>query len=246
MKTAMPKKSRARSNINVGRWSAYALAGAATAVAASNDADATIYYSGPVNAQLTFANPRFQLQTLGTHPSFSTIIHLPGTHDLGFLSNVPRIGHSSFGIAQIADLEPRLHEKVVGTIANGYPYASKLAAGVNIPAIATSKFKPDHLYLASGYSSVNGKWKTPGTGFLAFEFQRTGDGEQYGWVRITMGSAPQYPFTVVDYAFGSPGQAIVTGEEVAPSPEPATLGLLAVGAAGVLAMRTGRRHKAVA
>ncbi len=46
MKNPRRKKSRARSSIHVGRWSAYALAGAATAVAASNDADAVIYYSG--------------------------------------------------------------------------------------------------------------------------------------------------------------------------------------------------------
>ena len=41
------KKSRKKScAINVGRWMSYAAAGAATAMVATNDAEATIWYSG--------------------------------------------------------------------------------------------------------------------------------------------------------------------------------------------------------
>ena len=47
------KKSRTKScAVNVGRWMSYAAAGAVTAMAASNEAEATIYYSGVINFKI--------------------------------------------------------------------------------------------------------------------------------------------------------------------------------------------------
>ena len=41
--------------VNVGRWMSYAAAGAMTAMAATNDAEAAIFYSGPLNTAINHA-----------------------------------------------------------------------------------------------------------------------------------------------------------------------------------------------
>ena len=50
------KKSRKSCAVNVGRWVSYAAAGAVTAMAASNDAEAAILYSGPLNIHVDHAH----------------------------------------------------------------------------------------------------------------------------------------------------------------------------------------------
>ena len=46
-------------------------------------------------------------------------------------------------------------------------------------------------------------------------------------------------YVLDDYAFGSPGEAITAGQ----TPEPASLGLLAIGGVGVLAMCRARKRQ---
>ena len=59
---------------------------------------------------------------------------------------------------------------------------------------------------------------------------------EFGWARITMDGTIANTFTLVDYAWGDPGQQIATGQ----IPEPGSLALLAIGAAGLLAWRRQR------
>lgn len=77
------------------------------------------------------------------------------------------------------------------------------------------------------------------TGFIGFKFD-VANGTQYGWVRINVDTgAPTHEFTVVDYASGDPGQRILTGQTSVPD-SGGSLGLLAIGCAGLLAWRAQR------
>ncbi len=88
----------------------------------------------------------------------------------------------------------------------------------------------------------NRKWSANGTGFLGFEFKIGANPEQYGWARVTMSGGYKHEMKIVDYAYGTPGQAIAAGQTV-PVPEPATLGMFAAGALGLLAIRGSQRRK---
>jgi len=125
--------------------------------------------------------------------------------------------------------------------------ASKLAGGVNV---STEVFNARagqnvnimaeaHVNIAS--TKLYGKWTAGGTGFLGFKFNN-GAGVQYGWARVTLTGPRFYDMTLVDYAYGTVGQKIATGQE-ALVPEPAALSLLAAGALGVLAARGWRARK---
>jgi hypothetical protein len=120
-----------------------------------------------------------------------------------------------------------------------YPYVSKLAANVNPAAhgfvTGANGFFTSFGTLAFRGGYGNDQWLDPGTGFIGFRFN-TGAGVQYGWVRITMNGSPLNSFTMVDYAWADPGETILTGQ----IPEPGSLGLLALGALGLVAWRKQR------
>ena len=121
--------------------------------------------------------------------------------------------------------------------------ASELTLGQNIstrPFVTINRivyssgtFASPTGYLAGG--SAYGHWRNGGTGFLGFKFDN-GGGAQYGWVRVTMGPTPNDSFTVVDYAYGGISEHIFAGQV----PEPGSLGLLALGGAGLLVWRKRR------
>jgi hypothetical protein len=67
-----------------------------------------------------------------------------------------------------------------------------------------------------------------------------GNGVQYGWARISMDGPILNSYTVVDYAYADPGETLVAGQV----PEPGSLGLLAVGAVGLLLWRNKKAKRA--
>ena len=87
----------------------------------------------------------------------------------------------------------------------------------------------------------NSQWVGAGLmGFIGFKFD-AGNGTQYGWARVRMDSGPSAnTYTLIDYAFADPGENIATGQV----PEPGSLGLLALGGAGLLAWRKRRKKEA--
>jgi hypothetical protein len=220
--------------INKSRWAAYTMAGAATALVGARSADGTIIYSGLINQHFDAApGPlpgslhTFQLDQPGDYFILQHVRHQPD----------PAIGSAVFGLVGI------LSAGFVGlaTVVGGktYAYASKLAFGQHISAghflAATASFPG---YLAAGHGFPNSQWLNAGTGFIGFKFNG-GAGVQYGWARVTMDSGlPDlgHTFTLVDYAFGDPGQQILTGQTSVPE-SGSSLGLLALGAVGVLALR---------
>jgi hypothetical protein len=125
----------------------------------------------------------------------------------------------------------------------GFPKAQRLNFGDPIPNGLEFTFDTFTMLLAKRrpYGKDFGNWTPDGTpGFLGVRFDISGD-THYGWVRVgvTFGSTS---FRIVDWAYNStPGEALKAGE---PIPEPSTLSLMALGAAGLLALRRRRNQKA--
>lgn len=219
-------------NVSQTRWIAYATAGAATAVAGAGTAEASIHYSGMINQVINAPNSQS-----------SAVFHFalaPGASFSPFFFRV----NASEGIAAVG-----VHGAVSGGLngfLSGYPYLSRLAAGVNPAAHGfvtpgSSAFFPGYGTLAFRAGYANSQWLAPGEGFVGIRFN-TGAGVQYGWARLIMSGSPDNHYTLVDYAWGDVGDAIVTGQ----IPEPGSLALLAVGAAGLLAWRRQRAKAAKA
>ncbi len=213
------------------RWLAYATAGAASALGCAASADANIIYSGPIDH--TFNAPPggnsvayFQLDAPG-HSFFGLHIRFAdGVH-----------GGAEFFLKVTPSLETGA---VAGFVGNGFDmfqYASKLYSGQNI---STRPFVTRYGFLGIPIG-VNGQWQQPGTGFVGFRFDG-GAGVQYGWARIHVDGQPGNTFTLIDYAFADPGEGITAGQTTSASvPDSGgSLGLLALGCAGLLAWRARR------
>lgn len=232
MKSQLFRSRKANVQVSSNRWVAYATAGAATAVAGASTAEASIHYSGVINQVINAPNSQS-----------SAVFHFnlaPGASFSPFFFRV----NSGSGIAGMG-----IHGAVSGMLNGflaGYPYVSKLGAGVN-PAThgfvtpGTSAFFPGYGTLAFRGGYVNSQWLSAGIGFVGFKFN-TGAGVQYGWIRLDMSGSPDNHYTMVDYAWGDVGDTILTGQ----IPEPGSLALLAVGAVGLLAWRKQRAKGAKA
>ncbi len=220
--TSLRKRDRLKAtSIKSTRWAAYAAAGAAAAAAASS-ADADIFYSGTINQAFDAApgNSVVQMFQLGAAGNFFTLQQRRGTSS----------GSAFFRIQGAASARFAGFNASTGS-SSSHPYVSKLAFGDNIAGAQFINQFPGQMALNTGYD--NSQWLSAGTGYVGFKFD-TGAGTEYGWVRITMDSgSPVNSFTVVDYAYGSPGENLSIGQV----PEPGSLGLLALGGVGLIAWR---------
>jgi hypothetical protein len=226
MKTRKLRRNRLTS-LSTSRWAAYATAGAATAIAGVNSAEAAIHYSGVLNVPVPTGE--------GTPDNFA----LDNGAQIRF-ANI--FTTSSRGIALFRIEGAAVSNMFVGSATGNFRYPSNLAAGANIAAGPFAAMNANFFAtLAYGNGFVHSKFLAAGTGFIGFRFNG-GSGIEYGWARVTMDGASGNGFTVVDYAWGDVGTAITAGQTTA-VPEPASLGLLAVGATGLLLWRK-RRAKA--
>jgi hypothetical protein len=126
------------------------------------------------------------------------------------------------------------------------PAAARLGKGSPIQGFTTG---PAGVLAARGCCSVanQGNWfpsspaSTSGPararGYLGFEFGPKG-GEHVGWVAMSVvASGVDFAAHITGYAYDTvPGQTIKAGQ-TSPVPEPPTLSLLALGAAGLIALR---------
>lgn len=228
-KTSFRRKSATVTN---SRWAAYAAAGAATAVAGTHSAEADITYSGLINRHLDasageVSRAFFQLDQPG-NSIYARHVRSEYEGPIG-------------GSAVFFAFPTVVSGAVAGIGVGGSYYASKLAFG---QIISTRPFIRAGFGggLALYYGYPNSQWVEPGIGFAGFRFNG-GTGVQYGWARISMDGAPENSFTLIDYAFGDVGDRITAGQTAVPD-SGGSLGLMAIGCAGLLAWRARRSDAA--
>ena len=209
------------------RWVAYAAAGAATALAGSQSAEAAIHYSGRVN----------ELFLVGDADSFK--LDRPG--------DFFRLSHTSYGYGAndkfaIFGIASAAFRGFLDIFTNRH-YVSKLTFGQPI-SMGNFQHPP-------GFLVDNGnphQWN-PGQGFIGFRFNN-GAGVQYGWARIKISGVPHYDFVLLDYAYADPGERLTAGQTLEntssdwQAPDQGSLGGLALGAVGLLAWRNSRSRTA--
>ncbi len=235
--------------ITSSRWCAYAAASVASAFTCANT-EAAIHYSGKIDLGFGIFKDRsvhFKLDRPGdsfflqhsddlsgrrSYSGFARfgITGLAGASFAGFLNTATRYGCSSMEVFYVSKL-PR-NELISGRAFTAAPYGFMAGFGS-----------------ICGFSF--GQWATsPDHGFIGFKFNN-GNGDQYGWIRIRMfGSQQFHPFQLVDYAYADPGESIRAGqrsgnetvseEDDEVIPTEGSLGVVALGAAGLLAWRKRR------
>ena len=189
------------------RWVAYAAAGAATALAGSQSAEAAIHYSGRVNELFTVGHAdNFKLDRPGDFFRLSHTSYGYGANDK----------FAIFGIASAA------FRGFLDIFTNRH-YVSKLTFG---QPISMGNFIQQYPQRAGGFMVHYGnphQWGIPGYGFIGFRFNN-GAGVQYGWARIKMSGVPDYDFVLLDYAYADPGERLRAGQTledtVTPTPTP--------------------------
>jgi hypothetical protein len=224
-------RNRKPASIAKTRWTAYAMAGVATAFLGSNCAEGEIHYSG-------LPSMRFPPRKDG-----SRVLHLgPGSvlfsHDY----------RDAFGTgeAQIFINNSPCQLSVAGhSVGSSDGYVSKLTFGQNISShLFGLNCGADQGFLA--VSNDIGYWTDPGMGFIGFRVKKS-TGFQYGWVRVRMTGGPQNGFALLDYAYADPGEAITAGQRSSNehvTPAEGSLGWFALGAVGLLAWRKSRSRMA--
>ncbi len=232
-----------RTTIANSRWAAYAAAGAASALGGAGAAEAEIHYSGIVNHPFpgdnqvssayfpleSGANLWFQHFNLGTEGAARVELLGPGGRAGGSIGGL--VGQFVlYGGFYVSNLAPRLS-------------LTQLRFGAYCRY--TSSGSELHCFGGTiGYSErPNGKFRRAGKGYIGFTFDN-GNGPQYGWARIKTDGARDYRFVLLDYAWADPGESIQVGQKRSKDAQSLTksgsLGLLALGSAGLLAWRKKR------
>ncbi len=224
------------------RWIAYAAASAATALTSSRSAEAEIHYSGLVRHEFPGSN---------SAATFAL--------DNGVFIRAVKASHVNRGVGFAAlQMSNVIHSSFVGPLgiigfSTYIGYFSKLAQGLTLSGLdftynCSHTRSPDCFGGFIGYGSYpQNQFTTAGRGFIGFRFDR-GAGLQYAWIRVKDSGNPNHRFILIDYAWGDPGDSLSTGQkssspEAEVVPDSGSLGLLAVGGAGLLAWRK-RRAKA--
>ncbi len=243
------RPSRRRiTNVSHSRWLAYATAGIATSLGGANSAEGTIHYSGPINQRFLgcegggrafpLAQPGnfFHLadgvefcSTSYGGGAYFRIVGLAGASFAGFYNTACK-NHNLYGLDSVSRLER-------GDLISNKPFVPGGQRG--IIALETR--------CSTGGGNWVGQFDGKGLGFIGFKFNN-GGGDQYGWARIEMqnGLNRNQNFKLLDYAYGDVGDSIAAGQKSghAMVTGEGSLGLLALGAVGLLAWRKSRSQAA--
>jgi hypothetical protein len=227
IKIMRDKRARWRNpaRIATSQWLAYGTAGAATALAATV-AEAEIHYSGIINEPVSFAEKTFPL----SNGAVLWFEHSQTTTDYTWAKFELRSAAVSDGWR--SDMLGPFH--IPKNLGPNRPI-SQGDFGDGLGTLATSPF-------------AQFEFEERGFAIVGFKFN-TGAGTQYGWARLRMRGRfghPKNSFYVVDYAWADVGERIRTLQTQDASQEQAavtpsgSLGLLALGKAGLELWRTQR------
>jgi len=231
MKT-QTKQQRSIPSLSTRRWTAYMAAAAASTFAGASSSEAEIHYSGPINVSLTrnaHANlPLSNGASLVFQNSYLSLFY----QKFYFLTRGVNSGSAREWFSTNTFRFRRFLSKV--------PSQRYVSHG-DFGDVAGH---PGHGVLISG---TDGSFTPPTRGFVAFRFN-TGNGTQYGWARIQTRRDinNRAHETIKDYAWGDVGDRIRTGQKsssgdmVDAVTDSGSVGLLALGAAGLVAWRKRR------
>lgn len=218
-------------SISETRWLAYATAGVAGAFGLSSSAEAEIHYSGNVSIKLA-GNAQASLPlSNGASLVFENIFGgSTFLQDFYFLMKGVISGSARESFRHwLSNLPPR----------------ENVSAG-NFYSVAGD---PDHGVIFENFSDGNFEPYYGTRGYIGFRFD-TGNGAQYGWARIQTRRDIHYRAheVIKDYAWGDVGDTIRTGQTsssgdmVNTVTDSGSVGLLALGAAGLVAWRKRRKQ----
>jgi len=230
------KRNRQKKSLTVSssRWLAYAAAGAASTLSGTHSAEAEIHYSGMINQQ--FGNDPGYLHVNVPLANGLRLKFAEVTYSLFFAIDGAAVSNSFCGTYYVrfrSEWVYRLHRGAVISNCNFYPQ-------IGLGGL---------MLIKAPYSGAS--FFAKGNGYIGFRFNN-GAGMQYGWVRLKMPGPPYFEarFKLVDYAWGDPGDQVVTGQtssagdQVEAVPDQGSLGLLALGGAGLMVWRKRRRSSA--
>ena len=210
------------------RWAAYAAAGAATALAGSNSAEATIHYSGILNRHFR------------SHKDSAHKIPLDPAGDFLFFERLDKVSPFYSTALAACSIKDGSSAGVLVGFPSPYLTVTKLTFGDIVRDRGPySGFAANVQRMAGPSTCEYSPWGEPGPGYIGFRF---GNPVQYGWARVTMSGLPENAFVVVDYAYADPGERITAGQKSSHelAPFEGSLGWLAAGAVGLLAWRKSR------
>jgi len=221
-------------------WGVYAAALGAALAGATNAAAAVVNYTGgpiTVTAASTSASQSVQF---GTGP----LLHLFADHfeftRSGFQRGIAGVSGAQFLGQDLSIAKFGSNQRIsagAGSFQGGHFHLKTRSTGSSI--------------IAGKISRSSGQWVSGVTGFAGFRFQTNSNSStaqiNYGWLELRMNmSVDRFPdsVTLLAGAFDNSGSPITTPIATpSATPEPGTAGLLllAMGAAGVTALR--RRQK---
>ena len=209
------------------RLAAYAtLAGVALTIPAASTSHAAIVYSGPVNISVpnSIDGIYFNMVTGASGGSGAAV---PGW-DINPYNN--GAGFTLYGAAAPS-----------GVLATGTPGTGAIALNL---AFGTP-IAPGGQY--NQFQTLGTQFQGGGNGYLGLTFMNEGTGVlNYGWVLFNTsagsGTNVGFPASILGYAYENTGTSINAGATGVP--EPSTVALLGVVAAGALGLREWRRRKA--